>query len=169
MDIVSDRDIRAQQTCHMLQKLPLSLSSRSFVSLNVTQTFFWRVSHGLGSPFPTTPFIVAYMNRPPSLEALNLLEAAHSWSFSTCRKHNQWKQINPCKIVHFLPFYCSIPSLADASYTSFCWSEAHSHQTLASLMQQSFCIRNKKDMRMFHVMFIEPLKSPLPYLWWHLH
>ena len=30
-----DCDIGAQETCHMLQKLPLTVSSRTFLSLNV--------------------------------------------------------------------------------------------------------------------------------------
>ena len=30
-----DRDIEAQETCHMLQKLPLTFCSRTFLSLNV--------------------------------------------------------------------------------------------------------------------------------------
>ena len=34
-EIVADRDIGAQETCHMLQKIPLTKCSRSFFSLNV--------------------------------------------------------------------------------------------------------------------------------------
>jgi len=103
----------------MLQKLSLSLCIRSFVFLNVTQTVFRRVSHGPSSHFATLPFIVAYMNRPASLETLTLLDVARSSSYSAHRKHNQWKQINTCKIVHVLPSYSSIPSPANASYVSF--------------------------------------------------
>ena len=43
-EIVSDRDIGARETCHMLQKLPLVKCSHSFVSLNVKKQVFKRVS-----------------------------------------------------------------------------------------------------------------------------
>ena len=35
-EVVTDRDIGVQETCHMLQKIPLKLSRHSFVSLNVS-------------------------------------------------------------------------------------------------------------------------------------
>ncbi|XP_059067728.1 ATP-dependent DNA helicase RRM3-like [Cryptomeria japonica] len=34
MGIIADRDISTQETCHMLQKLPLIICSRQFISLN---------------------------------------------------------------------------------------------------------------------------------------
>ena len=35
MELVVERDISAQETCHMLQKLPLVMSNRTFTNLNV--------------------------------------------------------------------------------------------------------------------------------------
>ena len=46
-ETMTDRDIGAQETCHMLQKLPLTLCSRTFVSLNTFQTVFKHVSSDL--------------------------------------------------------------------------------------------------------------------------
>ena len=126
-ETVADWGIGAQETCHMLQKLPLSLCSRSFVSLNVSCTIFRRVSHAQGASPPTPRFILAYMNRPTSLEALPLLEAARSWSFSARRKHSQWKHINTPNIVLVFPRYNAIPSSTDACYASFYWSELLLH------------------------------------------
>lgn len=40
IEIVIERDIGAQETCHMLLELPLVESSRKFVSLNVSHKFF---------------------------------------------------------------------------------------------------------------------------------
>ena len=37
-----DRDIGAQETCHMLLKLPLVICSWKFVSLNVGRIFFFK-------------------------------------------------------------------------------------------------------------------------------
>lgn len=54
-ETVASRDINAQETCHMLQKLCLSLCSRSFVSLNVSGIFFRCFSHGLGAQFQHHP------------------------------------------------------------------------------------------------------------------
>ena len=68
LEIVVDQDIGAQETCHMLQKLPFTICSRSFVSLNVSHIVFKRVSLDLpNTPQPPT-FIVAYMQRPPLVE-----------------------------------------------------------------------------------------------------
>ena len=72
----------------MLQKLPLTLCSRTFVSLNVNRTVFRRVLDGSENPPSTPPFIIAYMNRPSSLDPLPLIEATRSWSFSPRRKKN---------------------------------------------------------------------------------
>lgn len=145
-------------------KTTLSLCRCLFFSLKVTQTLFRCASHGIGSPFPTPPFIVAYMNRLASLEILTLLESTHSWSFSTRWKHNQWKQINPCMIVHVLPSYSSIPSPTDASHTYFCWSELYfPFCTLPSYIGSTDEeIINKKDICMFHGMSIKPPKTPFP-------
>ena len=60
-ETVADRDIGAQETCHMLQKLPLKIYSRSFVSLNFSHIFFKRVSPDLPNTPPPPTFIVAYM------------------------------------------------------------------------------------------------------------
>ena len=52
---VAERDISAQEMCHMLQKLPLVLCSRRFFSLNVSQTVFRRVSNDTNNTPTTTP------------------------------------------------------------------------------------------------------------------
>jgi len=122
-ETIVDRDIGAQEIFHMLQKLPLSLCSRTFLSLNVNNTVFKHVYQDNENPLSTPNFILAYMNKPISLESLPLLEAACSWSFYTCWKKNQWKHIFPPMIVHVLPRYHVIPSFDDLCYSTFCWSE----------------------------------------------
>ena len=42
-EIVAERDIGAQETCHMLQKLPLVVCNRPFTSLNVGRKMFKRI------------------------------------------------------------------------------------------------------------------------------
>jgi len=94
-ETIADRDIGAQEICHMLQKLPLSLCNHTFRSLNVNRAVFRCVSQDIENPSSTLNFIVAYMNRLASLESLPLLEAARSWSYSAQRRKNQWKHIFP--------------------------------------------------------------------------
>ena len=43
-EAIVDRDISAQETCHMLQKLPLVTCNRTFIKLNVGHQIFRRVS-----------------------------------------------------------------------------------------------------------------------------
>ena len=87
----------------MFQKLPLTLCSHTFVSLNVNRTVFRRVLDAYENPPSTPQFIIAYMNRPSSLDSFPLIEAARSWSFSPHRQQNQWKQISPPIVLHILP------------------------------------------------------------------
>ena len=57
-----DRDIGAQETCHMLQKLPLTVSSRTFLSLNVNRKTYKRVSSENRTSFTSPNFIAAYLH-----------------------------------------------------------------------------------------------------------
>ena len=44
LETIVDRDIGAQETCHMLLKLPLVLCSHNFVSINNGRKIFKKVS-----------------------------------------------------------------------------------------------------------------------------
>ncbi|XP_057822399.1 uncharacterized protein LOC131034819 [Cryptomeria japonica] len=118
-----DRDIGAQETCHLLLKLPLSLSSRTFVSLNVNQKNFQCVSI---SPTGTTTYpnyIATYMERPIHLERMCLIDVTKKWSFNASRKRDQWKERTNPVIVRVSPRFTSIPSKEDKYFQAFCWSE----------------------------------------------
>ncbi|XP_059066108.1 uncharacterized protein LOC131857481 [Cryptomeria japonica] len=118
-----DRDIGAQETCHLLLKLPLSLSSRTFVSLNVNQKNFQRVSI---SPTRTTTYpnyMATYMERPIHLERMCLIDVTKKWSFNASQKRNQWKERTNPVIVRVSPRFTSIPSKEDKYFQAFCWSE----------------------------------------------
>ena len=53
-ETIVERDIEAHETYHMLLKLPLVISSRSFVSVNVGRKIFKRVSsNSNNNKFPT--------------------------------------------------------------------------------------------------------------------
>jgi len=120
---VAERDISAQEMCHMLQKIPLVLCSCHLFSLNMSQIVFCCVSNDTNNTPTTPPFIFSYMQRPIYLEHLTLLEAARSWSFSPNRKKNPWKQNLRDKIVRVYPHFTSIPPSDSSSFEQFCWSE----------------------------------------------
>ena len=44
VETIVDHDIGAQETCHMLLKLPLVVCSKKFVSLNVGRKVFRKIS-----------------------------------------------------------------------------------------------------------------------------
>ena len=82
---------------------PLENLQSILFSLNVSHIVFKRVSPDLPNTPPPPTFIVAYMQRPPSLEKMHLVEAARSWSYSAHRRTYQWKPQKTHKIVCVLP------------------------------------------------------------------
>ena len=61
---VAERDISAQDMCHMLQKIPLVLCSRHFFSLNVSQNVFCCVSNDTYNTPAMPPFIFFLFKEP---------------------------------------------------------------------------------------------------------
>jgi ATP-dependent DNA helicase PIF1 len=118
-----DRDIGAQETCHMLLKLPLVICSRKFVSLNVGRKVFKKIPnnpHQFSSP---NTFVETYQQRPTFIEHLCLIETTRSWTFDPSRKKEQWKPRSVHAIVRVWPRFYSIPDEASEDFQTFCWSE----------------------------------------------
>jgi ATP-dependent DNA helicase PIF1 len=118
-----DRDIGAQETCHMLLKLPLVVCSRKFFSLNVGRKVFKKVSndpHPFSSP---DSFLEIYQNRPSFLDHLSMIEIARSWTFDGKRKKEPWKHRYVHAIVRVWPRFYSIPSEGSDEFETFCWTE----------------------------------------------
>ena len=104
-EIIAEWDIGAQETCHMLQKLPLIDCSRPFTSLNVVRKVLHQITRA------TTihdSYIHNYMKRPTELEALTLLKSVRSFIYSSKCKDNQWRrrpiQAIVCVYPHFSAF-----------------------------------------------------------------
>lgn len=73
VETIVDRDIRAQETCHMLLKIPLVVWSQKFVSLNVGRNVFRKISmDGLEFSSKKT-FVQHYEKRPFLLKHLSLI------------------------------------------------------------------------------------------------
>ena len=80
-----DGDIGAQETYHLVQKLPLTLCSRPFISLNVNQKFLMHLPQ-INTTSTTSPHIIdTYIQRPSTLESTSLIEVARSWSYDPRR------------------------------------------------------------------------------------
>lgn len=61
IDNLIDHDILAQEASHLLLKLPLSLCSRSFVTLNVNHKYYQHLPISILPTTITKTFISAYM------------------------------------------------------------------------------------------------------------
>ncbi|XP_059070854.1 uncharacterized protein LOC131028544 [Cryptomeria japonica] len=123
LDNLVDRDIGAQESCHLLLKLPLSICSRTFFSLNVNKKKFQRVPITSTDTTTYPNYITSYMARPIQLERMSLIEVTQKWSFNASRKHDQWKERATPVIVRVSPRFTTIPAEEEKSYQAFCWSE----------------------------------------------
>ena len=100
LEAIVDRDISAQETCHMLQKLPLVTCSRSFTKLIVGHQIFHRVSLESINYLCGFRFIGAYLQQPPTLDPFYLVDLAQQWSYNQGHKIEKWKKITIPTIVH---------------------------------------------------------------------
>lgn len=130
-----DRDIGAQETCHMLQKLPLTLCSRPFISLNVNQKILMRLPQTNTASTTSPHFIDTYIQCPSTLESTSLIELARSWSYDPRRKTNKWKQRPTKAIVRVIPGYSSIPSTTEPCYADFCRVELMLYKPFRHIVQ----------------------------------
>lgn len=119
VDNLVDRDISAQEASHLLLKLPLSLCSRSFVTLNVNPKHYLCITISNTSTSTTKTFISAYMQRPENMENMSLIEVAQNWTFKETRKKNTWKNCTIKAIIQVSPRFISIPTKDDISFSKF--------------------------------------------------
>lgn len=90
MGIVVDRDISAQETCHMLQKLPLISCSCHFVSLNVGRKVLQHVTNSNDNIELSISYISSYMQRPVEVELVCLIQSSQQFSFNRQCKKAKW-------------------------------------------------------------------------------
>ncbi|XP_057835431.2 uncharacterized protein LOC131045798 [Cryptomeria japonica] len=123
MGIVADRDISAQETCHMLLKLPLISCTRQFVMLNVGKRFFQCIANCDEGSQTSISYISNYMKRPSELANLTLLCSAQLYTYFDPCKSCKWMKRKLLAIVNVYPQHKSLPLEDDSSFQSFCWSE----------------------------------------------
>ncbi|XP_059064096.1 uncharacterized protein LOC131856356 [Cryptomeria japonica] len=123
MGIVADRDISAQETCHMLQKLPLVSCSRQFVSLNVGRKILHHVIKSNNGTDLSTTYIHAYMQRPFELSATSMLQSAQGFSYNSQCKKTKWQIRDKKAIVIVYPQFREPPDEDTDEFEVFCWSE----------------------------------------------
>ncbi|GBB86546.1 hypothetical protein RclHR1_12970009 [Rhizophagus clarus] len=102
---VSERDISAQETCHLLNGTALYHSSRSFVSLNINKKGL-RWIQGTGSQDnvedtgrTTQSALKRYWDQPEELEDFSLFELYLTYKLT----RGQWKKCKKENIVHVWP------------------------------------------------------------------
>ena len=122
-ETIVDRDIGAQETCHMLLKLPLVVCSRKFFPLNVRRKIFQRLSTDPHKFSSHNGFVDVYRNHPDFLEHLSMIETTRSWTFSAHRKREQWKPTDMHAIVRVWPRFYSIPKEDLDEFETFCFTE----------------------------------------------
>lgn len=121
-ETIVDRETGAQETCHMLLKLPLVICGQKFVSLNVGRFFFRKISRdSLQCSFENT-FFQHYQKRPFFLEHLSLIETTRSWTFDSKHKQDPWKPRDVHAIFRVLPRFYSIPGEDLEDFETFCWT-----------------------------------------------
>ena len=121
-----ERDIGAQETCHMLLELPLMESSRRFVNLNVSHEVFKSITlnNEENNDDNTKCFIDGYKERPLSMEGIALIDAAKSWIYNSKRKReNKWEPREKAAIVRVFPRFTSVPPRASQKWAEFCFTE----------------------------------------------
>ncbi|XP_059074789.1 uncharacterized protein LOC131874875 [Cryptomeria japonica] len=123
LDNLVDHDIGAQESCHLLLKLPLSLCSQTFFLKNVNQKNFQRVPITSTERTTYPNYIASYMARPIHLERMSLIEVTQKWSFNASRKHDQWKERATPVIVRVSPRFTTIPTKEEKCFQAFCWTE----------------------------------------------
>ncbi|XP_059070553.1 uncharacterized protein LOC131860191 [Cryptomeria japonica] len=125
-ETIIERDIGAQETCHMLLELPLVESSRRFVNLNVSHEVFKPVTINdeENNEEQTKSFIDGYKTRPLCMEGVTLIDAARSWIYNPERKRdNKWEPRERAAIVRVFPRFVSLPPRESNKWIDFCLSE----------------------------------------------
>ena len=101
---IAERDISAQETCHLLLGIPLYHSSRSFVSLNINaETARWVQGSGGESNkeggHTTKSILKRYWERPQNLEEFSLFKLNLTHKLN----NGQWKRCKNENIVRIWP------------------------------------------------------------------
>ncbi|XP_059076823.1 uncharacterized protein LOC131057818 [Cryptomeria japonica] len=125
-ETIIERDIGAQETCHMLLELPLVESSRRFVNLNVSREVFKPVTINdeENNEEQTKSLIDGYKTRPLCMEGVTLIDAARSWIYNPKRKRdNKWEPRERATIVRVFPRFVSLPPRESIKWIDFCLSE----------------------------------------------
>jgi len=119
-ETIIDRDICAQETCHLLLELPLSECSHRFVVLNVGRKVFKQVQIETYDADNDNSLIDAYTKRPAHIEHLALIDVAKTWSYDKHRHGEKWLEWKNGAIVHLLPRFNSVPDRGDDKFVEFC-------------------------------------------------
>ncbi len=80
-ETIIDRDIGAQETCHLLLQLPLSDCSHRFIVLNVGMKVFKQVQVGTYNVDNDNSPVDSYTKQHVHIDHLPLIDVKKSWSY----------------------------------------------------------------------------------------
>ena len=172
MGFIAERDIGAQETCHMLQKLPLVICSRTFVSLNVSKKILHRINNSQIEEELSTTYIHSYTERPQELHSFTLFQTAQMYSYSSKRRKNQWQKRKNNAIVNVYPLFQNIPDENNDTFETFCWTELllykpFRHITIEISITKDEIVTNWKSLQptnyiVFHINRVQNIPTAEP-------
>jgi hypothetical protein len=89
-------------------KTSLTINSRPFFSLNVSQKIYSCISPKNNTSLQTTKFLDAYLLCSPLLQSKTLIDVAICWSYGAQRKNEKWKLRETKAIPCVILCYCII-------------------------------------------------------------
>lgn len=122
-EIVSECNISGQETCHMLQKLPLVICNRHFISLNVGKKKVHHIKSTANGNDIKSTYIQACVHRPTHLELLSLIDSSRSYTYSCNRKGCKWHPREEKAIAQVFPKFYVVPPEDSDNFELLCWSE----------------------------------------------
>ncbi|KAJ8469320.1 hypothetical protein ONZ45_g16931 [Pleurotus djamor] len=132
---VAERDISAQETCHLLLNCKLVCSSRTFRSLNVDPDYQSHWVNFQTSNVERHGILEHYIKRPSDPEHaaynISLLEFATHWNWRGNSVHRHGARGAPPYVVSIYPCYCPDPE--DDDFEKYCYARMILHHPFHSL------------------------------------
>ena len=125
---VGERDFSAQETCHLLLQLPLVLSSREFVYLNVDGTRMVEEKLTAEEPATALSYLDHYVSRPTTAEFQSMTLFHFAQHYTIPRQGGEPKPRNKKVVVIVRPYLSPEPDSPDYDYEQYCRQKLMLHR-----------------------------------------
>jgi hypothetical protein len=166
LEAIVDRDISAQETFHMHQKLPHVTCSHTFTKLNVGRKIFRRISYDLPNCLYGSTFIDAYLIRQVFFDPVCVFDLTKH--YNQARKNEKWKKRNIPAIVHVWPLFTTIPNkYSDKFFEFYCsdlilYKPLHSFSEDIGLSNEDIVSTSETIRDHYHVWNVDCIPMPTP-------